>query len=98
MKFVISEPASEELAEAVRWYEQHRLGVGGRFFDAVSHTIDLILVHPEIGVPREGPLPSRQFPVSGFPYRIAYRVRDHDIYVIAVAHTSRRPNYWKHRR
>ena len=64
---------------------------------AVSHAIDLISVHPEIGVPREGLLPSRQFSVSGFPYRIAYRVRDHDIYVIAVAHTSRRPNYWKHR-
>jgi len=26
-----------------------------------------------------------------------YRVRDHDMYVVAVAHTSRRPGYWKDR-
>ena len=40
---------------------------------------------------------SRQMTVHGFPYRVVYRIREHDLYVVAIAHTSRRPDYWKHR-
>jgi plasmid stabilization system protein ParE len=94
----ISEPAAHELAEAVRWYERRRPGWGGKLFDAVTHTIELILARPEIGATRTGRLPSRQFQVRGFPYKVAYRIREHDIYVVALAHTSRRPGYWKDRR
>jgi len=45
----ISELASEELQEAVRWYEDRRPGWGGRLFDAVSRSIELIEAYPEIG-------------------------------------------------
>jgi plasmid stabilization system protein ParE len=89
--------ASAELAEAVRWYEERRPGLGGRFFDAVNQTVELIQTHPEIGVPRIGRLPNRQLLVTGFPYKVVYRIRETSIYVVAVAHTSRRPNYWQHR-
>jgi toxin ParE1/3/4 len=33
-----------------------------------------------------------------FPYQIIYRVVGDVMVVIAVAHTSRRPGYWKRRR
>ena len=39
--FRFSEPASAELADAVRWYEQQRLGLGAELFDAVAQTVDL---------------------------------------------------------
>jgi len=93
----ISEPASLELAEAVRWHEERRPGWGGRLFDAVAGTFALIESFPEVGSPRRGRLPSRQLKVRGFPYIVAYRIRPADIYIVAVAHTSRRPGYWKHR-
>jgi plasmid stabilization system protein ParE len=92
-----SEPASDELTAAIRWYEERRSGLGGDFHDAVARTIELIRTHPEIGVTRKGRLPSRQLRVTGFPYKIVYRIRDDDIYVVAVAHSSRRPAYWKDR-
>ena len=99
MKLVqISAPASEELQEAVRWFEERHPGWGARLFDAVSHTFDLLSAHPEIGEARRGQPPSRRLRVIGFPYYVAYRVREHDIYIVAVAHTSRRPGYWKNRR
>ena len=94
---LISEPASLELAEAVRWHEERRPGWGGRLFDAVAGTLALIESHPEIGSPRRGRLPARQLKVRGFPYLVAYRVRSDDLYVVAIAHTSRRPGYWKYR-
>lgn len=96
--FRFSRPASEEFAESVRWYEIRRLGLGGEFYDAVGRTVDLIRTHPEVGSPRRGRFPNRQFRVAGFPYNVVYRVREADIYVAAVAHTSRRPGYWKNRR
>jgi toxin ParE1/3/4 len=96
--FLFGDQASEELAEAVRWYEERRPGWGGRLFDAVAHTIEQIRAYPEIGSLRIGQLPSREFLVPGFPYKVAYRIRDHDIYIVAIAHTSRRPDYWMDRR
>jgi plasmid stabilization system protein ParE len=95
--FQLSDPATTELTHAIRWYEQQRAGLGGELFDAVTETIDLIRTHPEIGVFRPTRRPSRQLRVNRFPYNVVYRIRDDDIYVVAVAHTSRRPDYWKHR-
>ena len=69
----------------------------GELFDAIAATIDLIRTHPEIGTARRGRLPSRQMAVHGFPYRVVYRIREDDLYVVAIAHTSRRPGYWTNR-
>lgn len=91
----ISEPASTELAEAIRWYEERRPGWGGRLLDAVSRTFDIIERFPEAGAPR-GQL-ARQLATRGFPFVVVYRVRPEDIYVVAVAHSKRRPGYWMHR-
>ena len=92
-----SQPASDELAEAIRWYEDRRTGLGRELYDAVVATVDLLQTHPEIGTLRRGRYPSRQLRVTRFPYTVAYRDRHDDIYVVAVAHTSRRPGYWKNR-
>ena len=92
-----SDPASAELSAAIRWYERRRDGLGAELFDAVVATIDLIQSHPEAGALRPGRLSSRQFKVHRFPYKVVYRVREHDIYVVAIAHSSRRPDYWRDR-
>jgi plasmid stabilization system protein ParE len=95
--FHFSDPAATELTHAIRWYEQQRAGLGGELFDAIAKTVELIRTHPEIGAPRPTRRPSRQLRVSRFPYTVVYRIREDDIYVVAIAHTSRRPDYWKHR-
>jgi toxin ParE1/3/4 len=41
---------------------------------------------------REHVLPSR------FPYTVVYRVHDDIVIVVAVAHHSREPGYWRNRR
>ena len=94
---LVSEPASVELQEDVRWYEERRPEWGSRLLDAVTRAFELIESHPEIGSLRRGRFSVRQVNVRGFPYVLAYQVRINDIYVVAVAHTSRRPGYWRHR-
>jgi plasmid stabilization system protein ParE len=96
--FQFSAPAAEELTAAIRWYETRRPGLGAEFYDAVVRTIERIQRFPEIGAPYGGRLPHRRMRVTRFPYTIAYRVREHDVYGVAVAHTHRQPDYWKQSR
>ena len=93
----IAPPASEEFAEAVRWYEAKRTGLGGELYGAVSNAVGLVREHPEIGVRVESPHPHRQFLVDGFPYKIVYRERTEDLYIVAIAHANRCPGFWNQR-
>ena len=70
--FRISHPASAEFADAVRWYEQKRTGLGAEFFDAVTQAIEVIRGRPDIGT-RAGR--TRSWLLSRFPYQVIYRVR-----------------------
>ena len=92
-----AKPASEEFEAAIRWYEHRSQGLGAEFYDAMAAAMELIGSHPELGASRSDPLPTRQFVLERFPYKIVYRVRSHDLYVVAIAHTSRCPGYWQNR-
>ena len=93
----IAAPASVEFAEAVRWYENKRSGLGGEFYDAAVDAIALVQQYPAAGRQVHGPREHRELLVERFPYHIVYRERPGDLYVVAVAHTKRRPGYWKNR-
>jgi len=54
----------------------------------------LIRTRPEIGAAAGR---TRSWLLTRFPYRLIYRVRDEDVYIVAIAHTSRRPGYWQNR-
>ena len=90
----IGHAASAELAEAVRWYEQKRTGLGAEFFEAVADAGKLIRTRPEVGAVAGR---TRSWRLTRFPYRLVYRVREHAVDIVAIAHTSRRPGYWKNR-
>jgi len=93
-----SEPASQELAEAVHWYETRRAGLGGELFDAVVATVTLIETSPEIGQTISTDGHTRRTLVARFPYHVVYRLRPTEIVIVAIAHLKRRPGYWKNRR
>lgn len=66
----------------------------------MGRLLDLILRHPGMGspVPRvRAVYGARHVLLRRFPYFVVYRERSEDIHVIAVAHTSRKPGYWRHR-
>jgi plasmid stabilization system protein ParE len=92
------ELASEELLEAVLWYERQRVGLGAELFDAVLTTISLLDTHDEAGSPIGGDPRTRRLLVNRFPYQVVYRLRESEIVIVAVAHLKRRPGYWRHRK
>lgn len=83
---------------AAEWYETQRTETGARFLSEVARYFQLIQAQPGIGTPiqdRRG-RELRAMRLRSFPYRIVYRASP-TILVVAVAHTSRRPNYWMKR-
>jgi plasmid stabilization system protein ParE len=68
------------------------------FLAAVREARKLIEEHPNIGSAMRGAKRGeRGLMVRRFPYQLIYYVRSDDIVLVAVAHTKRRPGYWKRR-
>ena len=90
----ISEPASDEFSEAVRWYEARRPGLGGEFVDAVAAILSRIESNSEIGTSLSADGQTRRALVARFPYQVVYRLRPTEMVIVAFAHLKRRPGYW----
>ena len=88
--------AEEELAEAAEYYEARRPGLGGVFASEVIHTISLIREYPDAGTPLGAS--RRRMTLRRFPYSVVYRRDSDSVVIVAVAHQSRRPGYWRGRR
>ena len=88
-------PAEVELVEAAEYYDSEREGLGRAFLDAVRATEQRVRRNPELWALRLGAV--RSCRVERFPYRLHYVDEQDRIVVVAVAHTSRRPGYWKDR-
>jgi plasmid stabilization system protein ParE len=89
--------AAREFRSARDWYAERSPSVAERFRDAVAGSVERIAVDYE-SLPYMGRA-YRWIRVKRFPYILITRVReDASIMIVAVAHTSRRARYWRHRR
>ncbi len=92
--------AEAELIEATFYYEDRCEGLGQDFFQRVTNTILAIGKDPTRFPIYEGKRLTREFRrarVSRFPYIVVYQVRNDEILIVAVAHTSREAGYWDSR-
>ena len=89
----------EYLAAAIR-YEDARRGLGVDFQVEVDDYVDKAAAGMLPGSPTtsvEGH-DIRKLPLSRFPYVLHFERRGDELIVWAVAHTRRRPGYWRRRR
>jgi plasmid stabilization system protein ParE len=97
MTLVVLAEAKEELTAAAEWYENERLGLGDDLLAEVARALKQIAANPmtwPIVLRGRG---VRRFVVTRFPYVVYYVVRDEQVRVLAFAHTSRKPGYWRTR-
>ncbi len=87
--------AREELLEAALYYEEKERGLGVRFKNEIDHICLLIQAEPLLWREREEGYRRVNCPV--FPYFIAYLIDQNTIFIVAVAHSHRHPDYWKDR-
>jgi plasmid stabilization system protein ParE len=84
--------AAAELECVAGDYDARELGLGSRFRRAIESACAAIVEQPLLW--RERPRGYRRVNVSGFPYYVAFVLRDHLLFVVVVAHSSRNPDYW----
>lgn len=97
----ILEQAAEEAIEAAAWYEQERAGLGAEFAHAIEAAIELLAneIVPLAAMPgAAGARDTKRLVLKRFPYDIVILERCEEFLVLAVAHHSRRPGYWRDRR
>lgn len=101
MKLRIVSEAEAEMRGAAAWYEKQCEGLGAEFLVAVDSAIQRIARSPEMAPPLET-LPDqraiRRVVLDRFPFMIVYEACTSEIRILAIAHTHRKPNYWKDRR
>ena len=87
--------AEIEFSESVTYYESKESGLGIRFRDEAEAVVNWIVKNPEI--PRLRPKGYRwvNFPV--FQHYVAYIIRGDIIWIVAIVHAHRRPEFWLER-
>ncbi|HXM62463.1 MAG TPA: type II toxin-antitoxin system RelE/ParE family toxin [Terriglobales bacterium] len=89
--------AAAEFDSAFDWYLERSPDAARKFDAEVDRALTQILRAPQRWA--AGPHNTRKFLLRQFPFTLIYRERAlGDIQVVAVAHTSRKPGYWKRRR
>jgi toxin ParE1/3/4 len=92
--------ADEEIFSHIRYYAARSANLGVQLWGEVQAVFKLIAEHPLIGevVPRarvHGT--ARRIPLRRFPFFLIYRIHTDYVEVMARAHTSRKPNFWRGR-
>lgn len=95
MKLVNHPEARSELREAIGYYNDCRSGLGIEFFNEVRSSFKQIAGSPLLW--RYWSENSRRHLIKRFPYTIIYEPRADSVLVVAIAHQSRKPGYWKDR-
>jgi toxin ParE1/3/4 len=76
-------------------YEAKVPGLGARFRHEVEEACSAIVQHPLLWKLREEGWGRVNLP--GFPYYLAFIIRDDVALIVAVSHHARQPDYWKTR-
>ena len=92
MDVILDKLAKLELDDAAQYYELQIPGLGIRFEEEVKLGIRRILEYPNAWAVEKEDI--RRYVLHKFPYKIFYSIEKRYIYIIAIAHGHRRPNYW----
>lgn len=96
----LHEAAAEEAIDAAAWYEQEHAGLGMEFARALEAVLDLLeegMVRPAKMPGAAGARGAKRLILRRFPYDLVVQELSDEVLVVAVAHQSRRPGYWRGR-
>jgi plasmid stabilization system protein ParE len=87
--------AAADVKSAVAWYRRRSPKAASDFVEELDRAVATICKGPQRWPIRKGN--TRQFLLWRFPFSIIYSVQEGVIIIWAVAHGSRRPEYWSRR-
>jgi hypothetical protein len=92
MKIVFLAEASNEFSNAAAYYDGLEPGLGQRSEDEIDRALFWLVEHPQVCPLRLGTY--RRMNLHIFPYYIPYVIRETTLWVVAIAHSRQRPEYW----
>ena len=95
MKVVLHPEADAEFLQAQQRYAAVSAPLGRRFYDEITAVFRRVIEHPHRY--KQFDPPARRLFANGFPYAVVYVARPDAIWIIAVMHVRRAPDYWKSR-
>ncbi len=87
--------AEIEFLEAIDYYEDRKEGLGHEFAVEVYPTVARILEPPRAWPILEGDI--RRCQTGRFPYGVVYSEDEGGVFILAIMHLHRDPDYWKPR-
>jgi hypothetical protein len=96
MTFSFHPEAEEEFYAAIDYYEDREIGLGYDFSTEVFTAINNIINYPKAWPVVEDDV--RRCLVNRFPFAGLSNVDHEGIFILAVMHQRRHPDYWKNRR
>jgi len=96
MEYIYHAEAFDEYREAVSHYKSISGNVANQFVINVEQAIALIREQPNAWMVVSKNI--RRSIVKGYPYSIFFSDYSEKIYILAIAHQKRKPNYWKKRK
>ena len=94
--YCFHEEAVADLDNAVAYYESREPGLGLEFADEIQATIEHILCFPTAWPVIADDI--RRCQTRRFPYGVLYSLEGDLIYILAVMHLHRSPDYYAHRK
>lgn len=95
MRVLFSPEARQEFEEAEQYYNRQVPKLGDQFRKEVRAALPRLQAWPLSCPVERGDI--RRLTLSRFPYKLLYSVEAEHIYIIAVAHQHREPDYWTER-
>ncbi len=92
MKKIILQEAFDELNDAIAYYEEQQVGVGLRLKNEVDQHIRWITENSDVPRLRRGGY--RRVNLKAFPYYITYIIRENVLWILAIANSYKKPEYW----
>lgn len=87
--------AQAEYDMAIAWYQARSPRAAARFESEADRVFGLMAGAPEMFAKYDD---EHRFAVlRRFPYSVVYQVQAGQVYVVALAHSSRSPGYWQGR-
>lgn len=91
---LVSAAAKTDLAEIVDWYESKDGMLAANFETQAKAAFNLLMQHPHAFAVTKNRV--RKINLHHFPYSIFYEMKQKDILVLAILHSSRYPRFGHH--
>lgn len=96
MTFYFHPEADDEFFNAVEYYENCEPGLGIDFSREIQAAIQNVIDYPTMWPEIDNQV--HRYLCHRFPYGVLYSIEPDGVFILAVMHLHREPDYWKNRR